>query len=120
MANTSMPGEQDMSVPQVDNNFSSKSGDGDGKFIRPPAFYDAWQKSEGIPIYKAYHIDDMNEVELAPWKRRGEGPRSCAFTMSPLPVRRSRFLRRCDKIAQSCRELFSALMASVGGPIRRP
>lgn len=72
MANIAMPTDDgDMSIAQVDNNFSSKSGDGDGKFIRPPAFYDAWQKSEGIPIYKAYHLDDMNDVELAPWKRFG-------------------------------------------------
>ena len=72
MANVAMPPDDgDMSVAQVDNNFSSKSGDGDGKFIRPPAFYDAWQKGEGIPIYKAYHLDDMNDVELAPWKRFG-------------------------------------------------
>ena len=72
MANVAMPSEVvDMSEPQVDIKCSSKSGDGDGKFIRPPAFYDAWQKSEGIPIYKAYHLDDMNDVELAPWKRFG-------------------------------------------------
>jgi oxalate decarboxylase/phosphoglucose isomerase-like protein (cupin superfamily) len=56
--------------PAMDS-YSSKSGDGDGKFIRPPAFYDAWQEGEGIPIYKVYHVDDMMEVELGRWERFG-------------------------------------------------
>lgn len=53
------------------HSFTSKSGDGDGKFIRPPAFYDAWQEKEGIPIYKVFHVDDLNKVELGRWERFG-------------------------------------------------
>ena len=40
-------------------------------FKRPPAFYDAWQDQEGIPIYKQFHVDDLAEVDLAPWQRFG-------------------------------------------------
>jgi hypothetical protein len=53
------------------DSFTSKSGDGDGKFVRPPAFYDAWQEKEGIPIYKVFHVDHLSEVKLGPWQRFG-------------------------------------------------
>ncbi len=60
-----------------------------------PAFYEEWQRGEGIPIYRAFpstghshlhrafpstqgipiykvfHIDDLAEVELGPWARFG-------------------------------------------------
>lgn len=41
------------------------------KFIRPQAFYDAWQEKEGIPVYKVFHVDNMADVVLKPWARFG-------------------------------------------------
>lgn len=41
------------------------------KFVRPKVFYDAWQASEGIPIYKVFHIDSLAGVELGNWQRFG-------------------------------------------------
>lgn len=53
------------------DSYTSKSGDGDGKFVRPPAFYDAWQEGEGIPIYKVFHVEDLSAVKLGHWRRFG-------------------------------------------------
>lgn len=50
---------------------NSKVDDGTKKFIRPPAFYDAWQEGEGIPIYKVFHVEDLAAVTLKPWARFG-------------------------------------------------
>lgn len=55
----------------MSDNFNLKSGDGGKKFVRPPAFYDAWQEGEGIPIYKVFHVDNMADVKLGPWERYG-------------------------------------------------
>lgn len=33
--------------------------------------YDKWQQSEGIPIVRGFHINDLKQVEVVPWKRRG-------------------------------------------------
>ena len=55
------------------DNYNARS-EGDAatkKFERPPAFYDAWQESEGIPIHDLFHVEDLMEVELAPWERFG-------------------------------------------------
>ncbi len=41
------------------------------KFKRGPAYYDTWQKQEGIPIYKVFHVEDLRKVELGPWERFG-------------------------------------------------
>ena len=56
----------------VDNLNAQGPGDQATKeFIRPPAFYDAWQEREGIPIHSAFHVDDLNTVELGLWQRFG-------------------------------------------------
>lgn len=55
------------------DNFNAQSG-GDAatkRFERPPPFYDLWQQNEGIPIHDKFHIEDLNTVELGPWKRFG-------------------------------------------------
>lgn len=41
------------------------------EFERRVPFYELWQKREGIPVYKVFHVDDLNAVELAPWRRFG-------------------------------------------------
>ena len=41
------------------------------EYKKPPAFYDAWQEREGIPVYKLFHVDDLMEVELGRWERFG-------------------------------------------------
>jgi gentisate 1,2-dioxygenase len=33
--------------------------------------YQRWQQSEGIPIYSAMYLEDLNTLKLGPWKRRG-------------------------------------------------
>lgn len=33
--------------------------------------YRQWQSNEGIPIYDTFFIEDLKQVELAPWKRTG-------------------------------------------------
>jgi quercetin dioxygenase-like cupin family protein len=56
----------------VDNYNARSSGDAASKeFIRPLAFYDAWQEREGIPIHSFFHVDDLTSVELGPWERFG-------------------------------------------------
>ncbi|MGH7834314.1 MAG: ethanolamine ammonia lyase-activating protein [Candidatus Binatia bacterium] len=40
-------------------------------FVRPKAFYDLWQAGEGIPIYKEFHVENLESVELGDWKRFG-------------------------------------------------
>jgi oxalate decarboxylase/phosphoglucose isomerase-like protein (cupin superfamily) len=44
---------------------------GDKKYVRPPAYYETWQKGEGIPIHKVFHVEDMMDVELGQWERFG-------------------------------------------------
>jgi len=41
------------------------------RFVRPLAFYDVWQAAEGIPVHKAFHVEDLSQVELGDWKRFG-------------------------------------------------
>ena len=56
----------------ADNLNAQSLGDAATKeFTRPPAFYDAWQQAEGIPIYESFHVDDLATVELGPWQRFG-------------------------------------------------
>jgi hypothetical protein len=55
------------------DNYNARS-EGDAatkKFVRPPAFYDAWMESEGIPIHNLFHVDNLMDVELGPWERFG-------------------------------------------------
>src|SRR5258706_12937010 len=33
--------------------------------------FETWQKGEGIPIHKTFHVEDLKAVELAPWARYG-------------------------------------------------
>ena len=33
--------------------------------------YDKWLEEEGLPVVRGFHIDDLKEVNLSPWKRRG-------------------------------------------------
>lgn len=33
--------------------------------------YDRWIESQGIPVYRAYHVDSVRTLELAPWELRG-------------------------------------------------
>ncbi|MBI4319661.1 MAG: cupin domain-containing protein [Chloroflexi bacterium] len=33
--------------------------------------YEKWQKEEGIPVYKGYHVPSLRTVELKPWARVG-------------------------------------------------
>lgn len=33
--------------------------------------YEEWQKAEGIPIYRDYHVPSLRGLELGPWKRLG-------------------------------------------------
>ena len=47
------------------------AGEAPKVFKRPPPFYDLWQDQEGIPIYKQFHVEDMNTVELGHWERFG-------------------------------------------------
>jgi quercetin dioxygenase-like cupin family protein len=37
-----------------------------------PSPYEAWQKSEGIPIYTGSYVTDLKALELAPWARVGQ------------------------------------------------
>ncbi|MBT4007284.1 MAG: ethanolamine ammonia lyase-activating protein [Rhodospirillales bacterium] len=56
----------------TDNFNARSSGDAATKeFVKPPAFYDAWQEGEGIPIHKVFHVENMMDVELGHWKRMG-------------------------------------------------
>lgn len=55
----------DNSMPPVPPDEASKP------FVKPPAFYDSWQRGEGIPIYKCFHVEDMMRVELGHWDRFG-------------------------------------------------
>jgi hypothetical protein len=41
------------------------------KFVRPKPFYEIWQTNEGIPIYKAFHVESLEHIELGDWKRFG-------------------------------------------------
>jgi len=36
-----------------------------------PTEFETWQKGEGIPIHKTFHVEDLKSVELAPWERYG-------------------------------------------------
>lgn len=36
-----------------------------------PTFYEEWQRGEGIPIYKVFHVNRLVDVELGPWERFG-------------------------------------------------
>ncbi|MDO8636113.1 MAG: cupin domain-containing protein, partial [Dehalococcoidia bacterium] len=41
-----------------------------GKYdVKTP--YDLWQESEGIPIVRGYHIEDLKKVPVKPWSRKG-------------------------------------------------
>ncbi|MBI4322624.1 MAG: cupin domain-containing protein [Chloroflexi bacterium] len=42
--------------------------------------YEKWQKEEGIPVYKGYHIPNLRTVELKPWARIGDG--GCFINLS--------------------------------------
>ncbi len=44
---------------------------GYGKFGRPKTPYDKFMESEGIPIVRALGISKVQNLDLAPWKRRG-------------------------------------------------
>jgi mannose-6-phosphate isomerase-like protein (cupin superfamily) len=33
--------------------------------------YEAWQKSEGVPIVSGFYVEDLNELEVKPWARKG-------------------------------------------------
>ncbi len=56
----------------VDSTKAPPPGEAPAKeYEKPPAFYDAWQEREGIPVYKLFHVDDLMEVELGPWERFG-------------------------------------------------
>lgn len=33
--------------------------------------YQAWQASEGVPVIRGFHVDDLRAVEVAPWPRKG-------------------------------------------------
>jgi quercetin dioxygenase-like cupin family protein len=33
--------------------------------------YDQWLKSEGLPVIGGFFIEDLNRIELTPWKRKG-------------------------------------------------
>lgn len=33
--------------------------------------YDKWLRTEGIPVIRGYHIEDLNLVDLKPWARKG-------------------------------------------------
>lgn len=51
---------------------ASKPNDPEAQqFKRPPQYYNVWQKSEGIPIHKTFHVQDLKTVEVGPWKRFG-------------------------------------------------
>jgi len=55
------------------DNYNARS-EGDAatkKFVRPPAFYDAWMENEGIPIHNLFHVENLMDVELGPWERFG-------------------------------------------------
>src|SRR4051812_17736211 len=36
-----------------------------------PTAYEEWQRHEGIPIHKTFHVEDLRQVPLAPWARFG-------------------------------------------------
>ena len=33
--------------------------------------YQQWQKEEGIPVVKGFHIQDLRTVPVHPWPRKG-------------------------------------------------
>ncbi len=33
--------------------------------------YEKWLEEEGLPVIRGFHINDLKDVELAPWKRKG-------------------------------------------------
>src|SRR3989442_15781017 len=33
--------------------------------------YQAWQKSEGIPVIHGFYVEDLRTVEVQPWPRKG-------------------------------------------------
>jgi len=33
--------------------------------------YEQWQQSEGVPTVSGFYIEDLNALELGPWKRKG-------------------------------------------------
>ncbi len=39
--------------------------------LRRVNFYEDFMRSEGIPILRGFFVDDLMEVGLAPWKRKG-------------------------------------------------
>ncbi|MBI4444785.1 MAG: cupin domain-containing protein [Acidobacteria bacterium] len=49
---------------------SSKAHD-TPKTLKTESFYENWIQSEGIPIYRGFHIDDVRTLQLKPWKRLG-------------------------------------------------
>lgn len=58
-----------MATEKTNLNAQSSGDEATKRFERPPAFYDAWQENEGIPIHKVFHVDDLMEVELGHWER---------------------------------------------------
>lgn len=34
-------------------------------------FHEQWMKSEGVPVYRGYYIEDLNKLKLEPWSRKG-------------------------------------------------
>jgi mannose-6-phosphate isomerase-like protein (cupin superfamily) len=36
-----------------------------------PTAYEKWQQTEGIPVIKGYHVEDVKTLPLGPWKRKG-------------------------------------------------
>ena len=35
--------------------------------------YDEWRRREGVPLVGGVYLRDMNEVEVGPWPRKGDG-----------------------------------------------
>ena len=33
--------------------------------------YEDWRQAQGVPLVTGFYIEDMNEVEVAPWARKG-------------------------------------------------
>lgn len=44
---------------------------GYGKWRRPPAPYDTFMETEGIPIYRGIGVRRVQDLELGPWRRMG-------------------------------------------------
>ncbi len=44
---------------------------GYGKWRRPPAAYDTFMETQGIPIHRAVGVHRVQDLSVAPWKRMG-------------------------------------------------